>query len=269
MTLTRSVLGFGIACVSFAVSSAAADPIPDLSFCYYTPEAGSTANPIQGTNAIPFFRMCPNNDGGSSLPNNARLKIRLRDINGNPIVGVSPDQVDVIFNGGTPQQGFSGIGADSIIANTQYNPTCPDVRYIQADVPTDANGFTYITFTGSTPGSPGVGTRDAARKWGHYDSDWKVYALGFRISGAITPGAPNGTYFLQIKNFDFLGGLGPVVGQGESVTITDLNSVQNNLYVNDALSYWRDFDSSGTVDVTDLNMINAHLNHTCTTPYNP
>src|SRR6267378_2041788 len=91
--------------------------VPDAAKSYFVPQAGSVGNPIEGTTAAAFFRACPNNDGGASLPNNARIKIVLKDGGDAPIVGLSRFSIYVHFNGGTDKQGFSGDGADSIIAN--------------------------------------------------------------------------------------------------------------------------------------------------------
>jgi hypothetical protein len=223
------------------------------------------ASPAEGTGAIPFLRMCPNNDGGSSLPNNARIKVVVRNAAGFGIAGVPATDVMVLFNGGTPAQGFSGLGADSVIANSQFNPLCPDLRFVTADGPTDATGTTYITFTGANALSPGVGVRDPNRKWGHYDSELPVYVVGFKFSGRLTTASPNDTYTLRIKNLDWTGGLG-TAGGGEAVTVTDFNGVSNTIGVNNAVSYWKDFDSAGGVTVNDLNMILSHLNHDCGAP---
>jgi hypothetical protein len=249
--------------------------LPDVANSFFVPQTGAVASPTEGASAIQMFRACPNNDGGASLPNNARIKVLLKNASGAPIVGVAAADINILLNGGTPAQGFSGAGADSIIANGTYNlsPLCPDVRMIPADAATDVNGVTYITFAGATPGSPGVATRDPNRKWGHYDAELPVYALGVKLSGRITSGGSNGTYVLRIKNFDHTlgdaGGLGTTLNKGELVNTLDYNSVVNNLNVNDQFSYWRDFDSSGTVNSIDLNMLNTHLNHSCSVPNSP
>jgi len=245
--------------------------VPDISFSFYVPQTGTVAVPTEGTTAIALFRMCPNNDGGSSLPSNSRVKVVVRDSNGNGIPGVAAADVCVLFNGGTPAQLFSGVGADSVVANSQYNPAplCPDVRCVAADAPTDASGTTYITFTGSDVATPGVGVRNANRKWGHYDTDLPVYALGFKLSGRLTTGSLNGTYTLRIKSFDWTGGLGVTLNQGESVTVTDFNGISNGININNAISYWKDFNTSGGVTVVDLNIIQAHLTHDCDSPNNP
>jgi hypothetical protein len=245
--------------------------IPDLSQSFYVPQRGSVGTPIEGTAAAAFFRACPNNDGGTSLPNNARIKVVVRDGSGNPIPDIAAADICILFNGGTPAQGFSGIGADSIIANSTYNmdPLCPDVRCIPADAPTDVNGTTYITFTGATPGSPGVGTRDPSRKWGHYDSELPVNVLGFNLSGRLTTASANGTYVLRIKNFDTMEGLGVDVDEGEAVTTADFSAIARHIGVADPISYWLDFDSSGSVSVADFNSLVGHLNHDCDSPNNP
>ena len=228
-------------------------------------------SPVEGASAVALFRACPNNDGGTSLPGNARIKVVLRDLNGNPIPDVSPEDICILFNGGTPDQGFFGVGADSIIANTAYNtdPLCPDVRCIPADAPTDASGVTYITLTGATPGSPGLATRDPSRKWGHYDSDLPVMVMGFKLAGRLTTASANGTYTLRIKNYDTMEGLGIDANEGEAVTTADFTAVARGIGVASPISYWLDFDSNGSVNVADFNMIVGHLNHDCDSPNNP
>jgi hypothetical protein len=267
---------------AFALPGPASAGVPDLTSSFYVPQAGDpdptglapgfirpfqTAVLTEGVNAARLFRMCPNNDGGTSLPNNSRIKVVLRDSNGNPLSNVPAADICVVFNGGTPAQGFSGVGADSVIANSQYNtvPLCPDVRCVAADGPTNAGGVTFITFTGSSPTSRGIGIRDPNRKWGHYDIELPVYAMGFKISGRITTGSANGTYVLRIKNIDWTGGLGTLANQGTAVTVTDFNGVSNTIGVNNIISYWKDFDYSGLVNVNDLNLITNHLTHDCDT----
>lgn len=245
--------------------------IPDISNSFFVPQTGSVSTPTEGTTAIRLFRACPNNDGGSSLPNNARIKVVLRDSNGNPVPDIPAADICILFNGGTAAQTFGGVGADSVIANSLWNtdPICPDVRCIPADAPTDANGVTYITFTGATPGSPGVGTRDASRKWGHYDSELPVFASGFRLQGRLTSASVNGSYVLRIKNYDTMEGLGPDLNEGEVVTAVDLAAVVGGLGISSPISYWLDFDGSGSVASLDVNQVIAHMNHDCDTPNNP
>jgi hypothetical protein len=240
---------------------------------FYVPEAGAVASPMVGTNATQWFRTCPNNDSGS-LPNSARIRLVVRDAAGAAIAGVEPAEIFMLFNGGTTAQGFSGQGADSIIANQLYNPSplCPDVRMVIADAPTDAGGVTFITFTGSAPGNPGVGVRNPQRKWGHYDSVIPVYVKGTAIQGRLIEAQANGSYALQIKNVDLEMGLGTAMNLGEMVTSSDYASV--NAHVNepdsaDPKNWWRDFNSSGIVDSGDFSLVVNHLNHNCTTPNNP
>lgn len=267
VTLWRAVAVAGA--VALPGTSAAGVPDPGTSF--YVPQRGTVASPIEGTSATTLFRMCPNNDGGTSLPNNARVKVVVRDSNSNGIPGIAAADICLLFNGGTPAQGFSGVGADSVIANGQFNqsPLCPDVRCVQADAETDATGTTYITFTGSTPGSPGVGTRNPLRKWGHYDTKIPVYVLGFEIQGRLTTAEANGTYVLRIKNYDHLGGLGTALNQGAAVTSADFNAIANGIGAVNPLTYWRDFDSNGSIASADFNQIAQHTTHDCDTPNNP
>jgi hypothetical protein len=261
-------LGVVVALAMAAVAVPASAGVPDLTNSFYVPQVGAVATPTEGLNAHRLFRMCPNNEGGTSLPNNSRVKVVVRDVNGNGIPGVAAADICVLMNGGTVAQGFSGVGADSVIANSQWNqtPLCPDVRCVSADVPTDATGTTYITFTGSDGVNGGVGVRNPNRKWGHYDGDLPVYVLGFKLSGRLTTGSANGTYVLRIKSIDWTGGLGALMNQGEAVTVTDFNGVANTIGVNNVISYWKDFDTSGGVAVSDLNLITNHLNHNCAAP---
>jgi hypothetical protein len=260
---------------------AARAAVPSVEKSFYVPQAGSTTAPLEGESSpnpsFRFFRTCPNNDGGASLPNNARIKVVVRHAANEGIAGIAASDICLLFNGGTAVQGFTdfgGLGADSIIANGQFNqaPLCPTLQCVQADAPTDMTGTTFITFTGSTLGSPGVGTRDPFRKWGHYDTEIPVYVLGFKLSGRLTTASANGTYTLRIKNFDHIGGLGTALNQGETVTSTDFNPVAIGQGVDNAISYWRDFDYTGgvgAVGVTDFNAISLHMGHDCGTPNNP
>jgi len=271
MMLKVAKLGIAIAAVMAWIVPAAYAGVPDAVASFYVPQRGAVATPIEGTSAASFFRACPNNDGGTSLANNARIKVVVRDSNSNGIPGIAAADICVLFNGGTTAQGFSGVGADSVIANGQFNqsPLCPDVRCVQADAETDASGTTYITFTGATPGQPGIGTRNPVRKWGHYDSKVPVYVLGFEIQGRLTTASPPNTYTLQIKNYDHTGGLGTALNQGTSVTSADFNAIANNIGVNNALTWWRDFDSVGGIASSDFNQISNHTTHDCDTPNNP
>jgi hypothetical protein len=258
----------GTLITTLLVGSAVAD-VPSTTLSYYVPQAGPLDAPLEGEAATRFFRVCPNNDGGTSLPNSARVKVVVKNQVGNGIAGLAAGDVLVLLNGGTVEQGFSGPGADSIIANSQYNPLCPDLRAIQADGPTDATGTTYITFTGTAPGAPGIGVRDPGRKWGHYDSKIPIYVVGFQLDGRRTSGSANGTYTLQIKNYDHTGGLGMAMNQGESVASDDFNAIANNIGTNNALTWWRDFDSLGGIASSDFNQISNHVTHDCDTPRNP
>src|SRR5258705_2879049 len=152
--------------LSFGATSAVAQPSASLSF--YVPQAGSVGTPTQGALATRLFRACPNNEGGTSLPNNARIKIVLQNAAGQALANVAAADIYIKLNGGTAAQGFIGNGADSIVANSTYNPGhgCPLLQFLFADGPTNAFGETYITFTGANPSAPGVGVRSAGRKWG-------------------------------------------------------------------------------------------------------
>jgi len=269
--LKLAKLGTAIAAVLALIVPAAYAGVPDLSLSYYVPQTGTVASPTEGTNAIALFKVCPNNDGGTSLPNNARVKVVVRDVNGNAIAGIAAADICVLFNGGTSAQGFSGVGADSVIANSTWNqaPLCPDVRCLAADAPTDVNGATYVTFTGANVANPGVGVRDASRKWGHYDSELSVYVLGFKLQGRLTTASANGSYILRIKNFDVSSGLLASLNQGEQVTSLDFNAMVSNLGKSNPITYWLDYNNSATVTSLDFNQLVGHLNHNCTVPNNP
>jgi len=261
----KAVLLAGASLALMAAAVPVMAGIPEVTASFYVPQTGTVASPTEGTVAIRNFRMCPNNDGLTNLPNNARIKVVVRDVNNNPIPNIAAADICILFNGGTSAQGFSGTGADSVIANSTWNttPLCPDIRCVAADAPTDANGTTYITFGGADVNNPGVFLRSSNRKWGHYDTTLPVYVLGFQLQGRITSASLNGTYTLRIKSYDLTGGLAAVANQGETVTSADYNLVSNNINGTGIGSYWRDFDSSGAVTSTDLNPVNTHFNHNC------
>jgi len=265
-------LGIAIAAVLTWIVPAAHAGVPDITKSFFVPQATISGLTVEGAAATTNFRMCPNNDGGASLFGNARLKVTVLDINGNGIPGVAAADICVLFNGGTAAQGFSGIGADSVISNSAYNftPLCPDLRCVTADAATNANGETFITFAGADPLVPGVTLRNANRKWGHYDIELPVYALGFKLSGKLTSGSGIGTYVLRIKNFDSTGGLLGSHPTDDNVGVWvdpgDFNVIANGIGVSSVFSYWRDFDSDGDVGVLDFNMITAHSGHNCNTP---
>lgn len=265
--------GASIALLAAAVPVMAG--VPDLANSFYVPQAGTVASPIEGTSgttgATRFFRMCPNNDGGSSVPNNARIKVVVKDVNNNPIPNIAAADICILFNGGTPAQGFTGSGADSVVANSAFNssPLCPDVRCVAADAPTDANGVAYITFGGADVANPGVFLRNSNRKWGHYDTTFPVFVLGFQLSGRANSAAANGSYVLRVKNYDHIGGLGTTANQGELVNASDFNPIAAGTSPTNPFAYWRDFDSSGAVGASDFNAINNHTPHDCRTPNNP
>jgi len=251
--------------------------VPDVANSFYVPQRGSVGTPQEGATALLSFRVCPNNDAGTALAANARIKVVVRDVNGTGIVGIAPADICMLFNGGTAAQGFSGVGADSVIANRQWNTlaNCPDVRCVQADAATDANGTTYITLIGASGLNPGVGLRDGLRKWGHYDFEIPVFVLGFKLSGRLTTASANGTYSLRVKNFDISQpvGLGAINNQGETVSLADVNqfapNAPGNPAVDTAQAYWCDFNSDGSVALSDVNEMTNHVGHDCDSPNNP
>jgi len=257
--------------ISWMPTGSARAQLPDPSTSYFVVQSGPVATPTEGSIAQRLLRQCPNTDGGTSLPNNVRLKIKLIDGGGANMAGVAATDIYIRFNGGTAAQGFFGPGADSIIANGTYNvsPSCPLLQYVYADAATNSDGVTYITLRGADPLNPGVALRDPNRKWGHYDSDIPVYARGVPLQGRNTTNGTNGEYVLRIKNIDFQGGLGTALDKGEAVSSVDYNSLIHHIGDTDPLSYWRDLDGNGVVGAGDLNIIMGHLHHDCDTPFNP
>jgi len=241
------------------------DNVPDPSTSYYVPQADSLTTLVEGHSAYKTFRTCPNNDE-LFLPWNPRIKVVLNNAANQPIDSVAANDVFVLLNGGTPAQGFAADGADSVIATNAYNSEhgCPDLTSIPADTMTTSTGTTWITFPGFSSAAHAV--RDPSRKWGHYDSDLPVYALGVKLQGRYTSSSDNGTYTLRIKNVDWTGGLGTTVNAGEAVTVSDYNGIWNSLGVNNTISYWKDLNFDGTVSFTDGNIASQHLNHQCDYP---
>ena len=275
MMLKVAKLGIAIAAVMAWIVPAAYAGVPDVNQSFYVPQAGNTTTPLEGAStpkSFSFFRGCPNNDA-PSYPNNARVKVVVRDANGTGIAGVSAADICLLFNGGTQSQGFAGVGADSVISNPQYSSggVCPLLQCVQADDQTDASGVTYITFGGSTPGSPGVGLRNSGRKWGHYDTKIPVYVLGYEIAGRLTTASANGTYTLQIKSVDVTGGTTPSPPfLGQLVNSADFSAVVSQLGAPFSfLTWWRDFNYDGIVNSADFSIIQPHQNHSCTVPNNP
>jgi hypothetical protein len=274
MMLKVAKLGIAIAAVLAWIVPAAYAGVPDVANSFFVPQRGSVGTPSEGNTALLSFRVCPNNDAGTALAANARIKVVVRDVNGNGIPGIAAADICMLFNGGTAAQGFSGVGSDSVIANRQWNTlaNCPDVRCVQADGATDALGTTYITLIGASALNPGVGVRDALRKWGHYDFEIPVFVLGFKLQGRLTTASLNGTYSLRVKNFDISqpAGLGAINNQGETVSLTDVNQFAPNAPGNPApdtaQAYWCDFNSDGAVALSDVNEMTGHVGHDCDSP---
>src|SRR5688500_9075066 len=147
MMLKVAKLGIAIAAVLAWIVPAADAGVPDITNSFYVPQSGAVATPTEGTVAARLFRMCPNNDGGTSLPNHARVKVVVRDVNGNGIPGVAAADVCVLFNGGAPAQSISGGGADSVISNSQFNrgALCSDLRCVAAESLRGESGTMYFT----------------------------------------------------------------------------------------------------------------------------
>lgn len=277
MMLKLAKLGIAIAVLATLIVPAAYAGVPDVTQSYFVPQSGSTSTPTEGTGAIANARRCPNDDGTQVLKNNARLKVVVRASDGTPISGIAASDICVLFNGGTAAQGFSGVGDDSIIANSTYNPLagCPNVTCVQADAATDALGVTYITWIGAG------GVRDSGRKWGGYAGDIPVMVLGFKLTGWLTEAAAiartpsTGNYTAHVKSLDFVGGGTTTLNVGELVDALDKNPVQAaagvlcTSQVGSAYKYHMDFDNSGCVDAIDRNFIVAHNGHKCNSPLSP
>ena len=266
MMLKLAKLGIAMAVLALLIVPAAYAGVPDATKCFYVPQSGSLTTPTEGAAAMANARRCPNDDGTQVLRLNARLKVVVLASDGSPIAGIPASDICVMFNGGTPAQGFSGVGDDSIIANFQFNQlsNCPDVRCVQADAPTDAAGVTYITWLGTTPGNPGVGVRDPFRKWGGYAGNIPVMVLGFQIQGKLTSASGLGSYTAHVKSLDFVGGRTAAANQGELVNSLDIAPVQ--AAIGAAYQYHMDFDNNGIVNSIDLSFIKAHNNHKCNLP---
>jgi len=249
--------------------------VPDITQSFYVPQSGSFTTPTEGAAAIANARRCPNDDGIQVLKLNARLMVVVKASDGSPIVGIPASDICVLFNGGTPAQGFSGVGDDTIMANAAFNTTaqCPDVRCVQADGPTDAAGVTFITWLGPTKDGSGNAIRDPSRKWGMYAGDIPVMVLGFKLQGKLTSGSALGSYTAHVKSLDtVVSGLPPFSNAGELVTQIDVNPVQAASVPGQPYQYKLDFNNDGFVNVTgDLNFIKAHVigTHRCNFPLNP
>jgi len=266
MMLKVAKLGIATAVLAVLIVPAAYAGVPDVSQSFYVPQSGSVTTPTEGAAAMASARRCPNDDGTQVLRLNSRLKVVVKASDGSPIVGIPASDICVLFNGGTPAQGFNGVGDDSIIANFQFNQLsfCPDIRCVQADAPTDAAGVAYITWLGSTPGSPGVATRDPFRKWGGYAGDIPVMVLGFKLQGKLTSGSGLGSYTAHVKSLDHVGGRTTATNQGELVNSLDISPVQ--AAIGTPYKYQMDFDNNGIVNSIDLSFIKAHNNHKCNSP---
>jgi hypothetical protein len=240
--------------------------VPSTELSFFVPQSGSLTTPTEGAAAIANARHCPNKDGTQVLRLNSRLKVVVKSGGGFPISGIAASDICILFNGGTPAQGFTGVGDDSIIANFQFNQlaNCPDVRCIFADAPTDQDGTTYITWLGSTRSSPGVALRDPSVKWGGYAGDIPVLVLGLKLQGRLTTDSAPGSYTAHVKSLDHVGGGTTAANQGELVNSLDISPVQ--AAVGMAYKYQMDFDNNGVVNSIDLSFIKAHNNHKCDFP---
>jgi hypothetical protein len=240
--------------------------VPSTVLSYFVPQSGSIATPTEGAAAIGNTAHCPNKDGSQVLRRNARLKVVVKAGDGSGISGIAAQDICILFNGGTPAQGFTGIGDDSIIANFQFNQlaNCPNVHCIHADAPTDQDGVTYVTWLGSTYSNPGVALRDPSVKWGGYAGDLPLYVLGFLLQGRLTSTSPPGSYTAHVKSMDTMGGRTTAPDQGELVNSLDINPVQGA--TGTSYKYNFDFDNNGTVNSLDLNLIKSHNNHKCNYP---
>lgn len=269
MMLKLAKLGIAIAAVATLIVPAAFAGVPDVTQSYFVPQSGSVASPVEGAAALANFRHCPNNDGVGVLSNNARLKVVVRASDGSPIANIPAADIYLKFNGGTLGMGFSGSGADSVIATNALNPIagCPDIRFVTADAPTNAEGVAYITLWGGTYVS-GNATRDSFRKWGGYDGNIPLFVLGSQLNGYLTTVhgiTPNFT--MHLKSFDFQGGYTTTLNQGEVVNSSDYSPVR--AAIGGTYRYNNDFQQDGTINSADISPIIAHFGHDCDTPNNP
>lgn len=236
---------------------------PSTTNSYFVPQAGPTINPgvLEGAQAIAYAVTCPNND---LLTNNARIKIVVKDSGGTPIANIQAVDIYASINGGPASQGFSGTGDDTLMASSTWQPLsgCPNVRHIIADAVTDVTGTTYITWKGSTPGQPGIATRDRNRKWGLWAGDIPIFVLGTQIQGRLTSVSANGSYTAHIKNIDTESGLS--INAGEFIDSLDLAPIQ--AAIGGPYKYQYDFDNDGDVDQNDFNLVRLHLKHRCNYP---
>jgi hypothetical protein len=268
--LKLAKLGIAMAVLAVLIVPAAYAGVPDVTQSFYVPQSGSITTPTEGAAAIANARRCPNDDGSGVLRFNSRLKVVVKASDGSPIAGIPASDICVLFNGGTSAQGFTGVGDDTIIANSQFNPAalCPDVRCVQADGPTDALGVAYITWLGATKDGSGNAIRDSFRKWGGYAGDIPVMVLGFKLTGRLTTGGAPGSYTAHVKNYDTFprNGGGTLLNQGETVSSLDIAPVKAAVT---AYQYLSDFDNNGTVNSLDLAQVIAHNGHRCNVPSSP
>jgi len=335
MMLRLAKLGIAMAVLALLIVPAAYAGVPDITKSYFVPQAGPLTTPCEGLTsagvlgvclgvpangnlptysstppgaqaggAIGCAYTCPNNDGGQVLRNWARLKIVVMASDGTPIANIPAADICALFNGGTAIQGFSGVGADMIVADPQFSggPAggCPAVRCVQADAPTDATGTTFITWIGHQASDPpGMGNRDPLRKWGGYDSEIPIMVLGYKLRGQLATtglGAVAGNYNAIVRNFDMSGSYFGTLGTAERVSnpadpnyftarLTPPNPAVGALTSANAtvppggpgdpravFGYDADFNGNGTVaSATDGNIFNFHVigTHTCIFPLNP
>jgi hypothetical protein len=184
----------------------------------------------------------------------------LKDSAGNGIAGISAADIFIWMNGRSRPQGMYWEGPDSIIANSQYNPLhgCPNLTAIYADTATDASGSTYVTLIGAG------GIPDASRKWGLFDSELPVYALGVQLQGRAKSDTTNGSYVLRIRNADCASGVSTALDQGEIVNSIDVNFVHaHNPSYGGTYTYPADMDENGIINSIDESFVRAHNNHKC------
>jgi hypothetical protein len=279
MMLKLAKLGIAITAVAILIVPAAFAGVPDVSQSYFVPQAGFGATLVEGVAALQSnnaFTNCPNNDA-TALQSSSRLMVVVRASDGTPIAGIPAADICLKFNGGTPAQGFSGAGDDSIVANSLWNPVfgCPDLTCIQADAPTDANGLTYITLRGS-PAVTGytlsaIPMRDSGRKWGGWAGDIPVMVLGFKLDGYLTTaegeahGASN--YNAHLKSFDVQGSATTTLNAGERVNDVDVYPVITALTA--PYNYMLDFQGFGSIGLEDVFDVLGHLGHRCNAPTSP
>src|SRR3989442_15312780 len=157
MMLKVAKLGIAMAVLAVLIVPAAYAGVPDVSQSFYVPQSGSVTTPTEGALAMANARRCPNDDGVQVLKLNSRLKVVVKASDGSPIAGIPASDICVLFNGGTPAQGFSGVGGgyDMAKAQVQKHAAVSDDLFGDADRAPGAVGGMVSTWVRPAQGSLG------------------------------------------------------------------------------------------------------------------